>query len=111
MAKRSFYLQQEMAEAGGYEPGSVRKFKTKKINASQYAKLKQLLTEIDFWRMSTVDSSDVIGLDGAQWIVEVNENKKYHVVDRWSPDTGKFKELCMLLLELSGFKFKKIEIY
>ena len=50
----------------------------------------------------------VVRADGAQWIVEVREGARYHVVDRWSPDEGRIYEIGRHLMSLSGEKLGAI---
>jgi hypothetical protein len=38
-------------------------------------------------------------MDGARWILEDVRDGKYHLVDRWSPDTGTFREAALLLVQ------------
>ena len=54
------------------------------------------LNQAGYWKLPTQD--DTIGLDGARWILEGVRDGKYHVVDRWSPDSGAFREAILLLL-------------
>jgi hypothetical protein len=55
--------------------------------------------------------------DGAQWILEGTKGNDYHVVNRQSPDdnfhrnAGKYRELCLHILKLSGLDLKKEKIY
>ena len=52
-----------------------------------------------------------LGFDGAQWILEVATPAGYNVVCRRSPDKGEYYDLCLLMIHLSGYRFKKSEIY
>ena len=60
-----------------------------------------------YWTMPTVEENSV-GVDGAQWIVEGVRNGKYHLVDRWSPDTGAFREAALLLLQWTDLPIDEI---
>ena len=67
------------------------------------------LDEAQFWSMST-ESMDM-GLDGADWILEVAKDNSYHVVVRWCPGAysksvsdAKFAEAGRMLFEFAGQK-------
>jgi len=59
--------------------------------------LEAAIEAMDFWNRPT--SVDLLGFDGAQWIVEVATSNRYHVVDRW--DAAELEPLGRQLLELS----------
>jgi hypothetical protein len=107
----------ELDGYGGYKPGKIKKFIEKIISLDDYQKHCELLAEIDFWNMNTIlsninlDGTITINADGAHWILEGSSNGKYHVVDRWSPEPGKYREACLFFLKLAGFKIQADEIY
>ncbi len=49
-----------------------------------------------------------LGIDGAQWIVEIADKDGYYFVDRWSPDKGPIYDVGIAMLGLSGWTFKEI---
>jgi hypothetical protein len=51
------------------------------------------------WTMPTF--KDAVGLDGASWVVEARVGSYYHVVDRWSPRPGPFRELGLTFMRLA----------
>lgn len=62
--------------------------------------LPYLLDQSCYWQLRPeIDDS---GLDGAQWILEGVKEGRYHVVDRWTPQIGDFREACLYLLKLSN---------
>jgi len=107
----------ELSGKGGYDPGVIKKSKKKELSHDDFNRLSEILKEIDFWNMDNVlkilntDGTITLNADGAQWILEGNSNGKYHVVDRWSPEAGKYKELCLYFLQIAGFKIKTDDIY
>ncbi len=40
-------------------------------------------------------------MDGSQWVLEGVRDGRYHVVDRWSPESGLYRETCLILLRFS----------
>lgn len=91
----------ELTGAGGYEPGRILRTDTKRLSKDEWCEFKRLLDETSYWQMPSVDDEGG-GLDGAQWILEGVRNGQYHLVDRWSPESGAFREACVYLLQLSG---------
>ena len=91
----------ELSGAGGYEPG--RKWATAKMTISQddWCAFISLLEKASFWSMEST-RTDEIGNDGAQWILEGMRKGRYHLVDRWSPRNGDYREACLFLIKLTG---------
>jgi len=46
---------------------------------------------MDFW--TTQSGHEALGVDGAEWILEGAESGRYHVVNRWSPDSTRDRGL------------------
>jgi len=84
--------------AGGYDPGNLILNKTKAIDKATWDSFAELIEKTDFWNAKTTDSN--VGLDGSQWILESADKNRYHVVDRWSPQSGSFYDCCMFLIKL-----------
>jgi len=68
--------------AGGYAPGSVDLREERTLTASEWSQVSATLHRSNYWALPTSDRSND-GLDGSQWIVEVADADKHHVVDRW----------------------------
>lgn len=99
--------------AGGYEPGKVTSSEKRDLPVQDVQDLLTELKKIDFWNMLTTEKEkNAIGEDGAEWMLEVRERNKCHVVNRWSPESGSYREFCLYLVQhLSGLKIPKREIY
>jgi hypothetical protein len=112
-----FLFLTELTGMGGYNPGEIYKSYKIKISMNDFNKITLLIEEIDFWNMSTVlslnNSSETITIqaDGAEWIFEGKVKEKYHVVRRWSPESGNFRELCLFFIKLAGLSLNPKEIY
>jgi hypothetical protein len=63
-----------------------------------------------YWQLATQDDS-MDGNDGARWILEGVKGGRYHIVDRWTPQNGSYRELCLYALKLSGLKLDASELY
>ena len=90
----------ELDGAGGYQPGKISRRVQRQLSADEWKTLSDALKATDFWKMPGRDSDR--GLDGAQWIMEGRSGHDYHVVDRWSPKAGAYRDLCLMLVKLSG---------
>jgi len=97
--------------AGGYSPGKLVQNDTIQITESQWDDVISKIYNLNFWEIPTVEWSNMIIMDGAEWIFEARKNGKYNMVYRQSGKGSEIKELCMMLYELSGLKIKKKEIY
>lgn len=94
--------------AGGYEPGKIIVNETRPLTEDQWIAFKVKLEQSNFWNLGQQDINEQ-GNDGAQWIVEGNKEKKYHIVDRWGGGENRFA--CLYLLRLSNLKIKEDDIY
>jgi hypothetical protein len=97
--------------AGGYNPGQLAQNDTIRITESQWNDVMTKIYNINFWEIPTIEKSDMIVMDGAMWIFEARKKSKYTMVYRQSGKGPEIKDLCMMLLDLSGIKVKKKEIY
>ncbi len=94
--------------AGGYEPGKIIVNESKKLTLKEWEEIVNKLDSIDFWGLPSIEK-EILGTDGAQWILEGKENGKYHVVDRWSG--GEIAKVCLYLLGLTDLEVKEEDIY
>jgi hypothetical protein len=96
--------------AGGYAPGKLIIDKQKVIDENTWDVFMRLLDQINFWKLNTTE--EVMGTDGAEWIIEGKKSKQYQVVDRWTPnhDSGYFK-CCDFLINLTDLKISERDKY
>lgn len=73
--------------AGGYRPGKLIFDSSFDIESDIFNLLVKKVDENKFWQMETEIPNG--GMDGAEWILEVVRNNKYHIVTRWSPTIEK----------------------
>ncbi len=96
---KTFLYGKELNGAGGYEPGVMIADQKVELSEHEYEALKQKLDSINFVRLPTNDRN-IGGEDGSQWIFELNNNGRYHVIDRWSPK-GPIQDLGRWLLDVA----------
>ena len=94
--------------AGGYEPGKLIKDKKKQLSMNEWTLFLQKIDTLGFWNLKTTEN-EILGLDGAEWILEGKELGRYHVVDRWSG--GNIEPICLDLLKMTDIKIKDDDIY
>lgn len=94
--------------AGGYEPGKLITNETVPVTKQNVDKFLRMLNKLQFWNLPTRAKTDEMGLDGAQWILEGVLNGQYHIVDRWSPEKGSYREAALFLVDLARLKIKNI---
>lgn len=97
----------ELDGEGGYDPGKLIRNKELKISDGNFCKFLNLIDNAGFWQMPT--ENDLIGNDGANWVLEGVRDNRYHIVDRWSPRDGNFREACIFLLKLSGINIDELK--
>lgn len=96
--------------AGGYAPGKLIIDKQKVIDKSIWDEFKKLLDQINFWKLNTTE--EVIGTDGAEWIIEGKDSKHYQVVDRWTPNhESDYFKCCNFLISLTDLKISERDKY
>jgi len=93
---------------GGYEPGKLILNKKKQLSLNEWTQFQQTIDKLNFWKLETAQN-EIMGTDGAQWILEGKELGRYHIVDRWSG--GNIEPICLDLLKMTDLKIKKDEIY
>lgn len=96
------------------------------LDGKSVATLRQAVAAVGYWDLPTPEPPDPPGdvrFDGAQWIVEGSRVRadgdqwivegvrggRYHVVDRWSPEPGAYRDLALLLQALGGVKVPPAE--
>jgi len=99
---------------GGYEPGHLIEHRTKKLTKEQTGWFLDRIEELKFWSLPTSPPKDpnLVGVDGAEWVLEGIKNGQYHVVDRWSPDKGEVRTLgIVMLIDLAKLKLLYQDVY
>jgi len=95
---------------GGYDPGKLIEKTSFKLTEAEVKELTTLYDKLDFFNLNTRDKMQ--GKDGSKWILEVVDERKYHVIVRWSPteydpdkrQTIGFVNICKWLHKKAQFK-------
>jgi hypothetical protein len=105
-------VSKEMDGMGGYEPGKLIRNTTAPLSKEQTELFRGRVEDFAIWKLPT-RQSDGIGLDGAQWIIEMAKSGRYHVIDRWSPraDDPVHRLGTVLLINLAHFKLLYKDVY
>ena len=98
----------ELDGAGGYAPGKILSTGRKSITQEVWCQFTGLLDKAAYWKIPS-NSRDDMGYDGSQWILEGIKDGRYHIVDRWTPQTGEYREACLFVLKLSGRSFENLK--
>lgn len=101
-----------LSGSGGYDPGELIFKGSMELDQARWCTFMAKLERANYWN-EPLDKDYDSGNDGAQWILEGVREGRYHVVDRWSPRSGEFREVCIYLLELAGVETAKLgdELY
>ena len=101
----------ELTGSGGYDPGGIARRAERILAQSEWQGLSALLAKLRFWSLPS-RLAKPLGADGSQWIIEgIRHNSQYHVVDRWTPEEGTFRDAGLLFLTLSGVSVPDHERY
>lgn len=102
---------------GGYKTGQLELDQSFAVTNEQWTEFTNLIEQASFWD-APMKETDVIGADGAQWVLEGGAGERYHVVDRWCPldrvanrPTADFVACCRYLLALSKQTVPQKETY
>jgi len=98
---------------GGYEPGKLTKTTARELSTRETEWFLSRVQELGYWDLPTREpKNDVIGLDGAMWVLEAVKGGKYKVVDRWSPEKGPVRVLgLMMLIDMAKLKLLYQDVY
>ncbi|HEV8592464.1 MAG TPA: hypothetical protein VGQ55_10205, partial [Pyrinomonadaceae bacterium] len=90
----------ELDGAGGYEPGKVIRSRDITLDPKVWCEFLRRLDGASYWQLAK--DNNELGDDGSQWVLEGVKDGRYHIVDRWTPREGEYREACIYLLRLSG---------
>lgn len=99
-----------MSGSGGHGPADVSTRDEFRLIPADVASFLEKLQKAHFWGLPT--KVPLSGLDGAEWIVEGVKDGKYHVVVRWSPKDGPYRDSCLyLMFTLATLRIPDPEVY
>jgi hypothetical protein len=94
---------------GFYQPRIklINKRNVFKVNHQFYLKLDSLIETSKFYQLLSTDNT-IVGLDGSEWILEVHQKDKYHLVWRGSPDSNDLiRKIGDQLINMSSYRYEE----
>ena len=106
-----FISVKQLSSQGTIEPGRLITDQTRPLTDTEWDHFINLLDRSCYWQLGP--ETDDIGFDGARWVLEGVREGRYHLVDRWTPESGDYQEACLYLLKLSNpaIDLSKEDIY
>lgn len=103
----SHVIAKQLRSAGGYAPGKIAATVDRDLTDLETQKLRELIAETQITYPPThsplLKECGPPGLDGAEWLVEVVDQRGYHFVKEWSPERGNVRRVGLALLALTGW--------
>jgi hypothetical protein len=116
-----------LTKKGVHDSGKLILDTVGNVDQSQVREFLGQLQKLKFWTMTAEDDGSSLmdlpvfrtrmpPVDGAQWVLEGVKNGAYHIVDRWSPESGgsfaassqEYARLCRYLLQLGNVDVKNL---
>ena len=91
---------------GGYDPGGVADRRDRDLTPAEAETLRRALARIDVFELLPLGCGG--GVDGAEWILEARQDRRYHLARRWTPKGGGVHELGLLLLGFTHWEFERV---
>jgi len=88
----------QLSGTGKGDPGFSLYHVRKRLSEADWGRLQMALRRSRFWYQPT--SGNMYGVHGEQWIVEGRRGDAYHIVDRWSPQGGAYRDLGVVFFDL-----------
>ena len=98
------------ASPDGIHVGALTVTQRKAVTREVWERLAAMRRDT-FWGRASYDPSAERGVDGAMWILEGRSWGDYHIVERWNPREGAFREMCLAMLEAAGVDLSAERIY
>lgn len=92
----------QLSGVGAGDPGVLLYRAQRRLSAVDWGRLRTALEQSHFWSLDT--SGNMYGVHGEQWIVEGRRNGSYHIVDRWSPPRGTYRDLGVVFFDLAEWQ-------
>lgn len=92
----------QLSGSGRGDPGLVLYQTHKRLSMLEWGLLQARLRDSTFWSLPT--SGNMYGVHGEQWILEGRRNDTYHIVDRWTPAAGPYRDLGVFIFDLVGWQ-------
>jgi len=80
---KAILVAKELSGSGGFDSGKLTKNTEVNWTELQFRQFEQILDKVKIYDQKSMDES-TLGYDGAEWVYEINDGGRYHVVDRSS---------------------------
>jgi hypothetical protein len=103
----------------GYGWGTLKGEKRRRLSEKEWRKLIGLSEAASFWSLPSEEKEPepnergevTICLDNTGWYLEGVKDGKYHVVDRYCPDSQSFKAIGLYMVKLSKLGVKESDLH
>lgn len=86
--------------AGGGDPGRIVRNEKRVWDERMVEVVRARFVKANFFDVPSYEEGR-LGTDGSEWIIEAVRDGKYHVVSRWSPESGPIHTIGMQLIEIA----------
>jgi len=95
-------IAKQLSGPGGYGPGVTSRTVERRLTSAETTRLEEIVATA---RLTTLPGKGCeIGLDGAEWVIEMVDATGYHFLQRWSPKRGEVRDVGIALLKLTGWR-------
>ncbi|MCA1594613.1 MAG: hypothetical protein LC754_18690 [Acidobacteria bacterium] len=117
--KDYFLVAKYLSGQVGYDWGTLKGEKKRRLKEKEWQKLLDLLNRASFWTLPSEDKEPEpnekgevsICLDNTDWYLEGVRGGKYHVVDRYCPELRNFKAIGLYMVKLSKLDIKESDLH
>ncbi|HEX8557992.1 MAG TPA: hypothetical protein VF668_07830 [Pyrinomonadaceae bacterium] len=113
-----FLSAKRLSGQGGYEWGTLKGEKRRRLSEREWRTLLNLMNEASFWASPTEEKEagpnekgeETICLDSTSWTLEGVSGGKYHVVYRYCPEMKGIKTVGLYMARLTKWGIKEIDL-
>lgn len=103
-------IAKELSGAGGYAPGMIERSLDRMLTRKERNQVEQVLAADLFTpdpdECSGPNGTIMVTIDGTHWLFETAERGRYEFSERDGPSKGSTRAAGLLMLKLTGWKFK-----
>jgi hypothetical protein len=114
-----FLVAKQLSGQGGYGWGKLKREKRRRLSAEEWRTLIDLSNQLSFWTLDPIDKEyepdekgeTRICLDGTSWYLEALSGGKYHALERYCPESERFRAVGLYLLKLSKWGIRESDVF
>ncbi|RAK51137.1 hypothetical protein [Phenylobacterium soli] len=104
-ARGTYWLTATLLQGnGGYEPGRIDRRVTRRLSPEEAEAYEKAYSQLA--SLPRIGCGN--GADGSEWIIETRDQGRYSLLKRWTPASGTFHDLGVLLIGFTGWNPKPI---